>query len=924
VKISLLIILIFFCTTQLSYSQEDGVASLAIPVRNSLRFNRFNINPTFSFVREQNKYISFTNKREWVQFDDAPLTYLASYSGRFRENIGIGVGMFQQNYGVLTSFGGILNFAYNARLQQESNLTFGMNLGFYKSGINEGKVVTNVPDPSLNNIPSNFLLSISPGINYGTQFFDLGLSINNLVQYNMQSSELIEEDPQQSIQAHVMYTGYMDSGGFFDESKFSTLVRSEFKKDQTIISGIAMLTVPKGIWGQIGYNTTYGVSGGLGLNITSQIAIEYNFEKTIGELEVFGSSHEITLAFRFENKENYYYGGNDEEVALILPKKRKRVLAKPTESAADRAKRVEAKAKADEEAKLVAQADATAKAKADEEARVKAEELKAIELAAQAKKAEEAKLTVQAEAVAKAKADEEARIKAEDLNAIELAAKTKKEEEAKLVAQAEAVAKAKADEEARIKAEELKAIELAAKTKKEEEAKLVAQAEAVAQAKAVEDARIKAEELKAIELAAQAKKDEEAKTAAQAEAVAKAKAVEEARIKAEELKAIELATQAKKDEEAKTAAQAEAVAKAKADEEARIKAEELKSIELVAKAKQEEEAKIAKAKVEAQIAEEKLKEIELQAKAKRERLEAEEAVLLEITHKDDLAKAMYNITELAKASKLKQEDLLNRLDTAIEGKNKDLKDLKEENDLSEQGIYLEPKPFKSVASQNKALEALKIDVDNAIKERNNNIIELEKQYNDRLKTVSNKNDATNQYYSNTIQQLKNEQEQSLRAKTTLVSRLEKIDVDLEFERNRRIKKALFDNEEDRYQKDRITLNQIKQSTDIGTNRLLKEEDFDFGEERVLDNIQIVKDVKNIDQGYYVVLAVHSDVNKRNEFLTKAISAGQANVDFFYDVNSSKYFIYYEKFSNIETAKKAMQASNSLPYNSKMSIVKIEK
>ncbi|PTM08075.1 MAG: hypothetical protein DA407_09010 [Bacteroidetes bacterium] len=883
-KISLLIILIFFCTTQLSYSQEDGVASLAIPVRNSLRFNRFNINPTFSFVREQNKYISFTNKREWVQFDDAPLTYLASYSGRFRENIGIGVGMFQQNYGVLTSFGGILNFAYNARLQQESNLTFGMNLGFYKSGINEGKVVTNVPDPSLNNIPSNFLLSISPGINYGTQFFDLGLSINNLVQYNMQSSELIEEDPQQSIQAHVMYTGYMDSGGFFDESKFSTLVRSEFKKDQTIISGIAMLTVPKGIWGQIGYNTTYGVSGGLGLNITSQIAIEYNFEKTIGELEVFGSSHEITLAFRFENKENYYYGGNDEEVALILPKKRKRVLAKPTESAADRAKRVEAKAKADEEAKLVAQADATAKAKADEEARVKAEELKAIELAAQAKKAEEAKLTVQAEAVAKAKADEEARIKAEDLNAIELAAKTKKEEEAKLVAQAEAVAKAKADEEARIKAEELKAIELAAKTKKEEEAKLVAQAEAVAQAKAVEEARIKAEELKAIELAAQAKKDEEAKTAAQAEAVAKAKA----------------------------------------DEEARIKAEELKSIELVAKAKQEEEAKIAKAKVEAQIAEEKLKEIELQAKAKRERLEAEEAVLLEITHKDDLAKAMYNITELAKASKLKQEDLLNRLDTAIEGKNKDLKDLKEENDLSEQGIYLEPKPFKSVASQNKALEALKIDVDNAIKERNNNIIELEKQYNDRLKTVSNKNDATNQYYSNTIQQLKNEQEQSLRAKTTLVSRLEKIDVDLEFERNRRIKKALFDNEEDRYQKDRITLNQIKQSTDIGTNRLLKEEDFDFGEERVLDNIQIVKDVKNIDQGYYVVLAVHSDVNKRNEFLTKAISAGQANVDFFYDVNSSKYFIYYEKFSNIETAKKAMQASNSLPYNSKMSIVKIEK
>ena len=33
-----------------------------------------------------------------------------------------------------------------------------------------------------------------------------------------------------------------------------------------------MLTVPKGIWAQVGYNAVYGVSGGIGLNITPQIA----------------------------------------------------------------------------------------------------------------------------------------------------------------------------------------------------------------------------------------------------------------------------------------------------------------------------------------------------------------------------------------------------------------------------------------------------------------------------------------------------------------------------------------------------------------------------------------------------------------------------------------------------------------------------
>jgi hypothetical protein len=47
------------------------------------------------------------------------------------------------------------------------------------------------------------------------------------------------------------------------------------------------------------------------------------------------------------------------------------------------------------------------------------------------------------------------------------------------------------------------------------------------------------------------------------------------------------------------------------------------------------------------------------------------------------------------------------------------------------------------------------------------------------------------------------------------------------------------------------------------------------------------------------------------------------VNFFYDANSSKYFIYYDSFETIEAAKKALNSKGSLPYNGKMSIVKIE-
>ena len=815
----LLHIVLFFCITQQFYSQEEGegVVAFDIPVRNSLKFNKYTINPTFSFVREQNKYISFYNKRQWMQFENAPQTFLLSYAGRFKENSGVAIGVFQQNYGVLTTFGGVLNYAYNAVLDTDSNLTFGMNVGFYKSGINQGSVNTNFSESSLESFPSNSVITINPGINYGTGFLDFGVSINNAVAYNLQSSSIIEDNPEQSIQGHFMYTGYMNSRGFFDESKFSGLLRSEFKKEQTVISGLIMLTVPKGIWAQAGYNSLYGVSGGLGLNISSQIAIEYNYEKAIGEIVAFGSSHEVTLAYKFKNNNRYRYSGDDEEQALLSSNKSKRVLAKNTDNK---------KPEIDREA--IALEKANARALAQEKAKEKAD--------------------IRAKAAADAKAIRDAR-------AQEIANRnTINQEDARL--KAEAAARLKSEEDARLKAAE------DARLKSEEDARL----------KAAEDARLKAEEdarLKA-EAAARLKSEEDAKL----------KAAEDARLKAEEDARLK----------------AEAAARLKSEEDARLKAEEdarLKAAEN-ARLKAEEEERI--------------------------RLEELDGFIIPAPT-DDNTRSMSSLTKLTTDSKIEQQNLLDKLKAAVDSKNKDLKDLKEENDLSEQGIYSAPKAFKSVSAENAALEAIKSDVDNVIKSQNDRIKELEDLYAERLKKVSDKNDPTNLFYQKTIKDLKDEQSRVAQYKVSLLSRLDQIKFDTEVERKRRIKRAAYDNEEEKYAKDRAKLKEIKQTTSF-SSLSLTEEDFDFGEE-LSSNIQIVKDVKNTDEGYYIVLAVHSDAKKRDEFLKKAVASGQMSINFFYDVNTSKYYIYYEKFDDIDSARNAIQSQKSEPYNNKRSMVKIE-
>ena len=755
-KKHLLILVICIFSIQVFYSQEDnGVVAFNLPLRNSLTFNRFAVNPTFSFVREHNKYIALSNKREWVQFDDAPLTYLASYSGRFGENIGAGISVFQQNYGVLTTFGGLLNFAYNARLDRDSNLTFGLNIGAYKSGLNTGKIVTNFNDPSIENVPDNLLITVNPGINYGSGFFDFGVSLKNIVAYNLESSMLIEDNPEQGIQGHIMYTGYLDARGFFGESKFTGLIKSEFRNEETIISGQVMLTVPKGLWAQAGYNTLYGASGGIGINISSQIAIEYNFEKALGDLTEFGPSHEVSLAYRFKNTNNYDYSSGDEVTGLISGNNKKRKKQKITKSQIDR--------------KAIAEQKANDKAAAD------------------------AKLLAEQQAKDKAAVD------------------------AKLLA--EQLAKDKAAADAKLLAEQQDNDEAA------DDAKLLAEQQA--KDKAAADARLLAEKQ------------------------AKDKAAADARLLAEQQ------------------------AKDKAAADARLLAEQ----------------------------------------------QTNEKADIVLNTTDNIGIAMLNITEETEKLKTTQNELLQKFSDIVEIKNQDLQDLKEEYELSLKGIVAKPKPFKSITEENNILSGIKSDLEDVIKTRNEEIIALKKLYNDNSDNDFVKLDDVNLHYRKALQRLELEQKGAVLAKNQLDSRLKDINVATEIERKRRIKRAGYDNEEKRFSQDRITLQNIKQSNSPSTTPLTSN-DFDFGEKQS-DNIQILKNVNHVESGYYLVLAVHSDVKKRDAFLVKAIQSGLTEIDFFYDVTTSKYYIYQNKFDYIQAVNEALKAKGNKPYNNNMSLVKIE-
>ncbi|MCB6231671.1 PorP/SprF family type IX secretion system membrane protein [Flavobacterium psychrophilum] len=1001
--INLLLILGFILP---NHAQTGGVVSFDVPAKNSLKFNKFLINPTFSFVREDESFVSMYNKRQFSGLENAPQAYFASYSGKFREDNAIGFGLFQRNYGVLTTFGIVGNFARNVELSNNSNFTFGLNLAYINSGLNTGKIVTGEAEPLLQTVPKNSLVTINPGLNYSTGFIDFGIAANNIFTYNFSGSDLVSDDPAKSFVGHVMYTGYLyNNSGLFENGKFSMIVKGEAAKEKTIFSTNLLLNAPKAGWVQAGYNSLYGISAGIGFTVAKKLSIGYTLEKGIGNLSNLGLSHEITLAYKLKG-----YGDFEDYKPIVkatkktnpgtknatvnkktpadLQKERAEALALKTEkdkarAEAEKVRKAKELADAKEKAEVLAalrkaQADkllalqgkdkavleaerqrklkeaADSRANNANAARLKAEQDKANALAESQrlrneKAAADAKAKTDAQrlrtekpiADAKALADAKAQARTNAAKALADAANAKAEAERLRKEKAEADAKALADAKVQARTNAAKALADAANAKAE--AERLRKEKAEADAKALADAKVQARTnaAKALADAANAKAEAERlrKEKADADAKALADAKAQAKSEADKLKAnqaeAERLRKEKADADAKALADAKAQTKSEAD---KLKANQAEA-ERLRKEKADADAKaLADAKAQAKSEADKLKANQAEAeRLRKEKAEADAKALADETterlRKEADAKAkideakttedkeLDNLSQVLEDSKKNQKQSLSRLDSITKAKDNELKELRRVNDLSDKGIVSEAKDFQNTSAANRALESLKSEIAESSKNQNNFIKEFETLTNERLKKVPNRNDIVNQSNLKSLEKLKLDKLNSDKQNADLLTKLETIKAETVIEKSRRIKRAQFDSDDAKYQKDRETLKEIKTST-APTGQTYKPTDFDFGEEQA--GTQIIKNNDNIPEGYYIVIAIHKDVAKRDAFVKKAIQAGQKDIDFFYNASNGNYYIYYDRQNQIQEATTAMESKGSKPYNGKMVIVKVEK
>ena len=323
----ILLLLFFALVPNITLAQDSPVLTFNIPTQNTLQFNRFLMNPNFSVVREEDSHLTLYHRNQWIQFDDSPELYMLSYSGRFGEHSGVGIGIYQQNLGIITSFGGIGNFSYRIQLYEKIFLSAGFNLAYYTSGVNRNRAVTNEPDPLILSLTNNSLLTLKPGINITLGSFDVGFYAENLVDYDFKSSEMVKDYSNKTYSGHIMYHHQMNTrNGIFEDGFFRLMFRGKLNPVEDFkYGGSVLLNFPYLGWIQTGIDDYYGISIGAGGHLTNRLSLGYVYERVINDgLVNLGPTHEVTLSFRFPHKtskhQNIRFDNSSKEENIVTKK----------------------------------------------------------------------------------------------------------------------------------------------------------------------------------------------------------------------------------------------------------------------------------------------------------------------------------------------------------------------------------------------------------------------------------------------------------------------------------------------------------------------------------------------------------------------------------------------------------------------------
>ncbi|WP_149275662.1 PorP/SprF family type IX secretion system membrane protein [Pareuzebyella sediminis] len=288
------------------YGQEASTEiSSKSTYHNQLFFNRFLINPTFSLVRERKSYINILHRNQYATFEDNDQNYFLGFSNLLNDHTALGISVYSQWSGVVQEFGFNANYASSVKLGANSKLTFGTNITYFNEGLDKNRVVATEDDNKIQESRKESKVAVQPGITLSLGQFDFSLYAKDLLKYNQTTNEFLTNLGTKSVKASVQYTHeFMANRGLFANARLMPLFQIGQNQEGGIsYVGSLLLDMPEYGWFQTNFDADYGLSMGLGFNLSKKMSIGYLLEKDLLQDDMdLGWNHEVSLAYTFDDR----------------------------------------------------------------------------------------------------------------------------------------------------------------------------------------------------------------------------------------------------------------------------------------------------------------------------------------------------------------------------------------------------------------------------------------------------------------------------------------------------------------------------------------------------------------------------------------------------------------------------------------------
>jgi type IX secretion system PorP/SprF family membrane protein len=230
--------------------------------QNLTEYNSSLLNPALSLDRNNASSLAFWSRWQWQTFDADPTSLFLNYTARLNESSVVGAGFFQHNTGAFLNTGGAVNYAYNIELGPKATLGVGLNVFAYKQKLADTRFF--IPNPIQTEPANDFVLQMAPGINLKIDRFSIGFASENLFDYNFSTNERNTSPDQRIVFGSASYDLPISILSSDNNSVLRPTVYFKSIPGLDTQIGVNSLLSTNKYWAQLGYNSFYGISGGVG------------------------------------------------------------------------------------------------------------------------------------------------------------------------------------------------------------------------------------------------------------------------------------------------------------------------------------------------------------------------------------------------------------------------------------------------------------------------------------------------------------------------------------------------------------------------------------------------------------------------------------------------------------------------------------